>query len=333
MSTRILGKLRDGFTLIELLVVIAIIAILIGLLLPAVQKIREAANRMSCSNNLKQVGLALHGYHDDNNKFPPGCSNDVAPFGNGTNGWGSSWKVYILPYIEQGNIYKQWQFNNNSGYTNATNIALVNNVTIKTYRCPSTVLPAMSPWVKTGSALEMYTSYMGISGSALDTTLGSGASGYTSGTGFLFANSQQTFASITDGSSNTLMVGEQSDHLRDAANAPIISATYSNMAITSQGPDGWTMGAGTTAVGAAWTDRAFNCTTVRWSINQRGLGNSGSNGTNDNTGNNIPLSSSHTGGCLAGMGDGSVRFLRQALDVTILQRLAGGNDGVAASAN
>jgi prepilin-type N-terminal cleavage/methylation domain-containing protein len=112
-----------GFTLIELLVVIAIIAVLIGLLLPAVQKVREAAARMSCSNNLKQIALALHNYHDANGNFPPvRVSNNHA-----------TWFVLIMPFLEQENISKGWVFT--TTYVNQT--PAYREYQVKTYQCPS----------------------------------------------------------------------------------------------------------------------------------------------------------------------------------------------------
>jgi prepilin-type processing-associated H-X9-DG protein len=114
------------------------------------------------------------------------------------------------------------------------------------------------------------------------------------------------------------MVGEQSDHLRDSAGQPVPGG-YT--AITSQGPHGGTMGSATSAVGAQ-NIRAFNISTTRWQINQRGLGNSSANGTNDNTGQNIPFSSGHTGGAMMLFGDGGVRFLTAATALQTLQWLS-----------
>jgi prepilin-type N-terminal cleavage/methylation domain-containing protein/prepilin-type processing-associated H-X9-DG protein len=192
---------RPAFTLIELLVVIAIIAVLIGLLLPAVQKVREAASRMSCQNNLKQLGLAFHAYHDANRALPPGYTAS-GTYVNGTTdttpGW--AWGAYILPYLEQGNLY--YQYNLGSPVQNVPAAQTV----VTTFLCPSDIAPTV-PFAVTDASwntvgLAPPSSYAACCGGGVSTTA-------ATGNGCFYRNSAVRLTDILDGTTNTIFVEER----------------------------------------------------------------------------------------------------------------------------
>jgi prepilin-type N-terminal cleavage/methylation domain-containing protein/prepilin-type processing-associated H-X9-DG protein len=219
---------RRGFTLIELLVVIAIIAILIGLLLPAVQKVREAAARMTCTNNLKQIGIALQAYHGAYGYFPPGYTdgntdpnstpdNDVGP------GWG--WASYLLPYLEQGSVSNRIDFTVTVGTGSNT---AVSQLPLKVFQCPSDPLQdAFAVYDSTFTspvATVAHSNYVAcngweecFNGAGGNPQAGTGTDGLpgnygNSGVGMFYRNSRTRTADILDGLSNTIAAGERSSN-------------------------------------------------------------------------------------------------------------------------
>lgn len=181
---------RPAFTLVELLVVVGIVGLLIGLLLPAVQKVRDAANRVSCGNNLKQLGLALQNYHDTHRHFPPGMSyaggRDPRPF--------LSWHARLLPYLGQEALWQSTE----AAFARDRDFLHVPPHVVGTVPVPAFACPSDSRTRRPSRSGRGMTSYLGVEGLSQQ-----------SRTGILHLDSQVSLAGVTDGAGNTLLVGER----------------------------------------------------------------------------------------------------------------------------
>ncbi|HEY1190517.1 MAG TPA: DUF1559 domain-containing protein [Gemmata sp.] len=298
------GRAPSGFTLIELLVVIAIIAILIGLLLPAVQKVREAAARMKCSNNLKQQIIGMHSYAAAVGNYPPAIKNDAKATGDVFPGWG--WATLLLPYVEQDNLFRQLNpdavpFGPQVSYGSITPTPLT-QTRLDIFRCPSDPAPDQNPF-----RLEEADRQLGLSN--YRAICGTDSSGFfyanEDRNGIMWQNSKVKFTDVTDGTSNTVVIGEcffEQDKTKRKWAA--IWAGHTGYYCS---PDA------TVGCGVRISDNMWHLDDTSAQIN----------GTAPQA-----FGSRHPGGAMFGFGDGSVRLFRNSSDPTTIKWLGCRNDGM-----
>jgi prepilin-type N-terminal cleavage/methylation domain-containing protein/prepilin-type processing-associated H-X9-DG protein len=299
---------RHGFTLIELLVVIAIIAVLIGLLVPAVQKVREAGNRMSCSSNLKQIGLALHQFHDAHGAFPPGTVSGNATYWLGGAAPGTThgaWP-FLLPYLEQQNLAARYHFD--VGWPDPANEA-TRMVQLKVLQCPSAEPDRLGGGLSTTPAQGACTDYgptLEVSPGLVSLELIEPVGNYQ---GVLDRDRLTRLAEITDGTSNTTLVSECAGRPQRWQGGRYVPNLYSGGGAWVSGPNRIDLEGARPDGSGRGGPCAINC------INQQ------------------EVYSFHPGGANFVFADGSVRFLRQDIPIGVLAALITRAGGEVVSAN
>jgi len=304
-------RLRRGFTLIELLVVIAIIAVLVALLLPAVQQAREAARRSACKNNIKQLGLAIHNYHDTHRSFPPGYVDQGTLVGANQGHW--SWTVMLFPFMDQAPLYNQLNVGTVTLSQRMAAAPALFRETIVSFRCPSDTGNQINDAIDTGATTQeirgVYdtngtpvfpstTNYVAVNNSRQlrrnqNNNPASGANG------LFFRNSTRQFRDMTDGSSNVIMVGERAWRVGQVN-------TYAGSLFGVKDINGGALndvvegGTGGTIVANTDLGMAFGGGAVKINL--------------ENVNGRQGFSSPRTGGCHFLMGDGRVRFIGENID-------------------
>ena len=311
---------RNAFTLVELLVVITIIGILIALLLPAVQAAREAARRMQCSNNLKQIGLAVLGYEETFGTFPAGAA---IPGGSG--GRGNPLYVSILPYLELGSLEALYDYRKPDGWLDAwrdTNAAqpagILRHTPVAAYKCPSeskweSVVDSMGSPAETYNVGPMRRVYYGVAGGR--NAAGSGNHGNTYRDGVMYANSFTRIAYMVDGTSNTMAVGECT-HPQLYGSGP----GYGKPEVG--GPAMWADGGGAdagTSPPPASEDMSRCLASSHYPINYDMI-TAGGMAASERA--HVPFFSEHPGGTQFVFCDGHVEFLPEAINIDIYQSLS-----------